>query len=156
MSVSKTIISITNPDQSTQESTLSTLLAQAPYTLLYFYPKDNTPGCARESRDFSELKTVFEEIGIQIIGVSRDTHESHCSFIQNESLNNILISDPDLILHKEYWAWWEKNNYGKTVTGVIRSTVLLEKTGAILQQRHNVKATGHAQRILTKVEEIVK
>lgn len=144
--------SLSLPNGSSEQKTMQELLQQAPYTLLYFYPKDSTPGCTIESRDFTKLVNKFNDLDIQIIWVSRDDHESHCSFIQQEGLQTSLISDPELTLHKLYGARGEKNNYGKIVTGVIRSTVMLDKEGKIIHQWNNVKATGHASRILKKIQ----
>lgn len=130
---------------------LKTLLSFWEKTLLFFYPKDNTPGCTTENKDFSALKEDFLKKWIVIIGVSKDSIDSHASFIQKQNLTIDLISDPDLVLHKELWAYWEKNNYGKIVQWVIRSTFLLNSSGKILQEWKNIKATWHAQRILQQV-----
>ena len=127
------------------------------YTLLYFYPKDNTPGCTLEATDFSRLQKDFENLGVEIIGVSRDSEASHEKFATKHDLSIWLISDTDESLHNQFGVIWEKKNYGKTVIGVIRSTFLLDsKTGKILLEWRNVKATGHAERILKEVTEFVK
>ncbi len=135
------------------ETTLEQLLQEKEYTLLYFYPKDNTPWCTREAQDFAQHKDFFETSGIQIIGVSKDSLSSHCNFIEKQELNFWLISDSELVLHKEYGAWWEKNNYGKIVQGVIRSTFLLNKEWKILKERKNVKATWHVERLIKEIKE---
>lgn len=116
-------------------------------TILFFYPKDNTPGCTVENKDFSCLSQQFKDLWIQLIGVSKDSIDSHKKFVANHELNIDLISDPELILHKELWAYGEKNNYGKIVMGVIRSTFLIEN-GQILESWKNIRAKGHAERIL--------
>ncbi|QFR39524.1 peroxiredoxin [Candidatus Gracilibacteria bacterium 28_42_T64] len=133
------------------ELDLKTLLSFSDKTLLYFYPKDNTPGCTLENKDFSCLKDQFAEKGITVIGVSKDSIESHKKFIESQDLKVDLISDPNLALHKELSAYGEKNNYGKIVMGVIRSTFLLNKQGEILGEWRNIRATGHAERILKKI-----
>ena len=133
------------------ELDLKTLLSFSDKTILYFYPKDNTPGCTTENKDFSSLKDEFSKLGITLIGVSKDSIESHKKFIEKQELTIDLISDPELILHKELWAYGEKNNYGKIVQGVIRSTFLLNKQWEIIQEWKNIKATGHAARILKAV-----
>jgi thioredoxin-dependent peroxiredoxin len=88
--------------QKTTHITLSELLNKSKQTILYFYPKDNTPGCSLEARDFSVQLKTFLEKGIQIIGVSKDSEKSHCGFIEKQELTIPLISDPELILHKQF------------------------------------------------------
>jgi len=105
------------PDQSLEEiQDISTLFAQTPYTILYFYPKNDTPGCTVEAKDFTTHIQAFADLGIQVVGVSKDKAESHCKFIAKYDLAPFYLSDPELILHKEYGAYGEKNNYGKIVT----------------------------------------
>jgi len=130
---------------------LKTLLSFSDKTLLYFYPKDNTPGCTTENKDFSSMREDFNKLGITLIGVSKDSIESHKKFIEKQELTIDLISDPELTLHKELGAYGEKNNYGKIVQGVIRSTFLFNKEGEVIQEWKNIKATGHAARILKAV-----
>lgn len=128
------------------------LLELQPRTLLYFYPKNDTPGCTIENQDFSGMKEDFEALWVQLIGVSRDTTGSHKNFCEKYGLHNPLISDPDLILHKQFWAWGEKNNYGKIVQGVIRSTFLIDSKGTILREWRNVRAKGHTLRVLEELQ----
>lgn len=123
------------------------------YTILYFYPKDSTPGCTLEANDFERLKADFEALDIEIIGVSKDSEKSHENFCTKNNLTFRLISDENLELHKKFWTFWEKKNYGKIVQGVIRSTFLLDsETGNILKEWRNVKATGHAERVLDEIK----
>ncbi len=136
---------------SVQQTTVKDILAQSEKTLLYFYPKNDTPGCTLENTDFTSLKSDFQSLWIQLIWVSKDTIESHQKFCGKYGLQNPLISDSDLELHHFFGAYGEKNNYGKIVQGVIRSTFLLDKEGNILQSWKNVKATGHAQKILKEL-----
>ena len=133
------------------ELDLKTLLSFSDKTILYFYPKDNTPGCTTENKDFSSMKDEFNKLGITLIGVSKDSIDSHKKFIEKQELTIDLISDPELTLHKILGAYGEKNNYGKIVQGVIRSTFLFNKQGEIIQEWKNIKATGHAARILKAV-----
>lgn len=130
---------------------LKELLSFGKKTILYFYPKDNTPGCTIENKDFSCLKDEFAKIWIVVIWVSKDSISSHKDFIKSEDLKVDLISDPELTLHKHFWAYWEKNNYWKIVTWVIRSTFLLDSEGNILKSWKNVKATNHANKILKEL-----
>ncbi|MDD3302758.1 MAG: peroxiredoxin [Candidatus Gracilibacteria bacterium] len=116
-------------------------------TILYFYPKDNTPGCSLENKAFSDLKKEFENKGYKLVGISKDSIESHKKFKEKYALKNDLISDPELILHNELGVYGEKNNYGKIVKGVIRSSFIIDKDGNILKEYRNVKATGHAEKV---------
>lgn len=143
--------SLVSPDQSITEISLEDLLKQSSKTLLYFYPKDNTPGCTLEAIDFSQRIEEFAALWVQIVWVSKDSADSHCGFIANHGLKPFYLSDPEMILHKQFGAYGEKNNYGKIVTGVIRSTFLLDQQGEILQERKNVRATWHAERILKEL-----
>ena len=135
---------------------LISLLSSSPFTLLYFYPKDDTPGCTMEATDFTRLVPDFAELGIQIIGVSKDSEVSHAKFCNKHDLGVILISDEDGSLHEEFSVIGEKKNYGKVYVGVIRSTFLLDSTWKILHEWRNVKATGHAEKALREVKELLK
>jgi len=135
------------------EFTLKELLSFWDKTILYFYPKDDTPGCTIENKDFSCLKDKFKELWIIIIWVSKDSIDSHKKFIKNHDLEIDLISDPDLILHKELWAYGEKNNYWKIVQWVIRSTFLFDKSWNLLKEWKNVRAKWHAEKILRELSE---
>ncbi|CRF46668.1 Thiol peroxidase, Bcp-type [Helicobacter heilmannii] len=116
--------------------------------VLYFYPKDNTPGCTIEAQDFTKLRAEFEAKGAVILGVSPDDTKSHCHFIESEQLNIELLSDPDLEVLKAYGAYGIKNMYGKEVEGVIRSTFVIDQEGKIAHALYNVQAKGHAKRVL--------
>lgn len=131
---------------------LTSLLAQSEKTLLYFYPKDNTPGCTLEAQDFTRLKKDFEALGIHIIGVSKDSESSHANFRDSCNLSITLISDEDGSLHEQFGVIGEKKNYGKIYIGTIRSTFLLDSNGKILQEWRNVKATGHAEKVLKEIQ----
>ncbi|PID34605.1 MAG: peroxiredoxin [candidate division SR1 bacterium] len=125
------------------------------YLVLYFYPKDDTPGCTVEAKDFSCLQGEFSALGVAILGCSKDDEASHNKFVAKHQLNLTLISDEDLSLHKELGTWGEKKNYGNTYLGVIRSTFLLDKDGNIVKEWRNVRAKGHAQRVLDYVKIII-
>jgi len=120
-------------------------------TILYFYPRDNTPGCTVENKDFTEYKEEFQKLGYKLIWVSKDSIESHKKFIEKQELKNDLISDVDLILHKELWVWWEKNNYWKKVMWVIRSTFIIDNTWEVLKEYRNIRAKWHAERLLKEL-----
>lgn len=134
------------------ELSLREIFSFSEKTLLYFYPKDNTPGCTIENKDFSCMVDDFKKLGITLVGVSKDGIESHKKFINSQELDIDLISDPELVLHKELWAFGEKNNYGKIVEWVIRSTFLFDKNGNLLQEWRNVKAKWHAAKVLREIQ----
>ena len=106
-----------------------------------------------EASDFTRLKWDFEELGIQIIGVSKDSEVSHAKFCNKYNLGIKLLSDEDESLHNQFGVIGEKKNYGKVYIGVIRSTFLLDQTGNIIKEWRNVKATGHAEKCLREIKE---
>lgn len=134
-----------------ENKTLKDILRESDKTILFFYPKDNTPGCTVENKDFTCLKSQFTDLWINIIWVSKDSIESHIRFSEKQELNLDLISDPDLILHKELWAYGEKNNYWKIVQWVIRSSFILSKDWEILNEYRNIRAKWHAERLLREL-----
>lgn len=120
--------------------------------LLFFYPRDNTPGCTKEALGFRDLKAEFEKLGFAMLGVSKDSLASHQRFIDSHELNMVLLSDPDANVMKAYHAYGEKMMYGKTVSGVIRSTVLICADGIIRKHWTKVaKAEQHPAQVLEYV-----
>ena len=115
--------------------------------ILYFYPRDNTPGCTRQAQGFTAARRAIEKAGGAVVGVSRDTIKSHASFREKCNVGITLLSDPDLAVHKAYGAWGEKTMYGKKVEGVLRTTFLV-KDGKVSRVFNNVKVDGHADAIL--------
>lgn len=115
--------------------------------VVYFYPKAMTPGCTTQACDFRDSENSLKAAGYSVIGISPDTLASVEKFIERDSLNFPLCSDPDHSVMEAYGAWGEKKNYGKTVTGVIRSTFVISKEGKVLRALYNVKATGHVARL---------
>jgi peroxiredoxin Q/BCP len=123
-------------------------LAPADKTLvLFFYPKDSTPGCTREAQGFTAQKKAIEKAGGIVIGVSRDSVKSHCSFRDKFGVAVPLVSDPDRLLHEGFGAWGEKVMYGKKVLGAIRSTFLV-KSGVVVKVWPSVKVDGHVDAVL--------
>ncbi|MEW5763778.1 MAG: peroxiredoxin [Acidobacteriota bacterium] len=120
--------------------------------VLYFYPKDNTPGCTLEARDFRDLLPRFEALGYRVAGVSRDSQKSHCAFITKERLPFPLLSDADGRLSEAVGAWGEKVMYGRRSKGMIRSTLVLDPGGTVLRAYPKVSATGHAATVLAHLE----
>ena len=116
--------------------------------VLYFYPKDSTPGCTTQACDFRDMKDDFSAKNTLVLGVSKDSLKSHANFRAKQSLNFPLLTDPELEVHKLYGAWGEKKNYGKTYMGTIRTTVVIDEEGKIMSFGGNVRAKGNAQRTL--------
>lgn len=116
--------------------------------VLYFYPKDSTPGCTTQACDFRDMKEDFAGKGAVVFGVSKDSLRSHGNFRAKQSLNFPLLSDPELSVHEAYGAWGEKKNYGRTYMGCIRTTVVIDENGKILSYKGNVRAKGNAERTL--------
>ncbi len=123
------------------------------YLVLYFYPRDNTPGCTREAQAFTKLLPKLKKAGAEVCGVSKDSVASHCGFRDKLKLKVTLLSDPDLDVHKAYGAFGEKVSYGKKVKGVIRSTFLIDPKGKIVRAWSSVKVDGHAEAVLAVLEE---
>ncbi len=124
------------------------------YAVIYFYPRDNTPGCTTEAKDFRDLHADFKALDAQIVGVSPDSLESHATFCQDHSLDFVLLSDPERTMINDYGAWGEKSMYGKKSVGLIRSTVILSPEGKVLHVFSNVRAKGHAARVLKTLHEL--
>ncbi len=124
------------------------------WVVLYFYPKDNTSGCTTEAKEFTALKKEFEKLDCEIIGVSPDTCDKHKKFIEKNNLNITLLCDPEHLLINEYGVWQKKKNYGKEYMGLVRSTFLLDKNGEVVKKWKNVRAKGHAEKVLKALREI--
>ena len=116
--------------------------------ILYFYPKDDTPGCTREAEGFRAALPKIKKKGAVVLGVSRDSVDSHCKFIDKYGLNFPLLSDPDGKVLRAYGAWGEKNMYGKKTEGVIRTTVVIDGDGKVEKVFPRVKVDGHVDKVL--------
>lgn len=123
--------------------------------ILYFYPKDDTPGCTMESTAFSERAQLFEELGTKIIGISLDTVESHCKFAAKHNLGVILGADVDQTVSKLYGVLKEKSFFGKKYLGIERSTFLIDSKGVIRYIWQPVKIIGHADDVLKELKQIM-
>lgn len=121
------------------------------YVVIYFYPKDNTPGCTTEAQDFRNLYSKFQENNVEILGVSRDTLESHTKFECKYNLPFALIADKDSKICDMFAVIRNKSMFGKTALGLIRSTFLIDPTGRLLQEWRNVKVANHAQQVLETI-----
>jgi peroxiredoxin Q/BCP len=116
--------------------------------VIYFYPKDMTAGCTRESQDFRDLHSAFRKAGVDIVGVSRDSVKSHDKFTEKEKLPFPLLSDEDERLCKLFDVIHEKSLYGRKYLGIERSTFLLDGTGILRREWRKVKVPGHAEEVL--------
>lgn len=122
--------------------------------VLYFYPKDNTPGCTKEACGFRDDYSVLQQRGIEVIGVSADGQASHQKFTEKYSLPFTLLSDTDHAVMEKYGAWGEKNMYGKIVQGVLRSTFVIDEQGEIAHIFRKVKTDTHSQDVLKVIESL--
>ena len=122
--------------------------------VIYFYPKDNTSGCTREAQAFTENINAFNDLGIPVYGVSKDSVASHRKFIDSKELKIKLLSDPDHILLEASGAWGTKVMYGKETTGTIRSTFIVGKDGNIEAVWKKVKVDGHVDKVLEKAKSL--
>jgi peroxiredoxin Q/BCP len=118
--------------------------------IVYFYPKDDTPGCTKEACQFNDNLHGFQRAGVPVLGISRDDAASHRAFREKYGLEFALLSDPDHSVMDAYGAWGEKTLYGKTSVGVLRSTFLVDEQGRIQHAWYNVKADGHAEKVLAE------
>src|ERR1041384_2826698 len=129
------------PDQDGKTVRLADLKGR--WVVLYFYPKDDTPGCTTEACDFTAGIEEFESMDADVLGVSPDGPASHRKFIEKHRLRVTLLSDPDHQVMEKYGAWGEKNMYGKISEGVIRTTLLIDPRGTVSHRWSRVKAAGH-------------
>lgn len=131
----------------------STSLKGKPY-VLYFYPKDDTAGCTREAQAFSDAKRKFSSAGVEIVGISKDSPESHAKFRKKYTLNITLGSDSELETAKAYGVWVEKSLYGRKYMGMERATFLVDAKGVIRQVWRKVKVPGHVEAVLAAAKEL--
>ncbi|NCN51702.1 thioredoxin-dependent thiol peroxidase [archaeon] len=124
------------------------------WVVVYFYPRDLTPGCTLEANEFTKFLPDFKKLNCEVIGISPDSMTSHCKFYDKEKLKINLLSDPDKSIAKKFGAYGKKKLYGKEYEGIIRSTFLINKTGEIAHSWKNVKAPGHAEKVLEKLRNL--
>ena len=125
------------------------------YLVIYFYPRDNTPGCTNEAKDFSKLYKEFKKLKCEIVGISKDSIENHKKFISKFKISFQLLSDEKIVALKKYGAWGEKSMYGKKIMGIIRTTVLINPKGKIIKIWNNVKVKKHAKEVLNCLKEAI-
>lgn len=139
----------TLPDETGKPVSLSNFRGSR--VIVYFYPAASTPGCTTEACDFRDNINSLKSAGYQVLGVSKDEAPALQRFRDEQGLNFPLLSDLDLGVHQEYAAYGEKSLYGKTVTGVIRSTIVVDEEGRVELPLYNVKATGHVASLRKKL-----
>ena len=126
------------------------------YVVLYFYPKDDTPGCTIETNDFNKLFSKFKKLDCEIYGISKDNLKSHEKFKKKYKIKFDLLADEEIKVLKKYKVWGKKKFMGREFMGTIRTTFLIDKKGGILRVWNNVKVKDHANEVLETLQKIVK
>ncbi len=122
--------------------------------VVFFYPKDNTPGCTKEAIGFTEAAEEFSKLGVELVGISKDSIKSHEKFIEKQNLNVILLSDEHGTVCEDFNVWTEKSMYGKTYMGIERSTFLIDGSGQVAQEWRKVKVPGHVEEVLAAAKNL--
>ena len=126
------------------------------YVVLYFYPKDDTPGCTIETNDFNKLLSKFKKLDCEVYGISKDSLKSHYKFKEKYKIKFDLLADEDIKVLKKYKVWGKKKFMGREFMGIIRTTYLIDKKGRTLNVWENVKVKDHAKEVLETLKSIVK
>jgi len=153
-SLGKKVPNFKLPATGEQEIGLADL--QDKYVVLYFYPKDSTPGCTREGQDFRDNLTKFKRQKAVVLGVSRDSIKAHENFKSKQGFNFELLSDQDEVLCRIFDVIKEKNMYGKKLMGIERSTFIIDPKGVLRHEWRKVKVDGHVEEVLTTLKQLVK
>ena len=140
------------PDQDGKINNLNNFKGK--WLVLYFYPKDDTPGCTVEAITFTKYLNDFKKLNAEIVGISPDNEDSHCKFIDKHKLEVKLLCDPDHKITEQYNVWGEKSFMGRKSIGVIRSTFLINPKGRIAYSWRNVKVDGHVDVVLKKLKDL--
>ena len=140
------------PSTNGKKQKLSDLLGK--YVVIYFYPKDDTPGCTIETNDFNKLLKKFKSLGCEIFGISKDNLKSHEKFKEKFKIKFDLLSDEEIKVLKKYKVWGKKKFMGREFMGITRSTFLIDKKGKIIKVWENVKVKGHAKEVLETLNSI--
>ena len=141
------------PNQDSEEVCLRDL--QGSWVVLYFYPKDNTPGCTTEALDFTAHLNDFQALGATVLGVSPDSVRKHQNFIAKKELKVTLLADEEKEVCQAYGVWQLKKNYGREYMGVVRSTFIIDPDGKIAEKWEKVRVKGHVEEVLNKLRELV-
>ncbi len=140
------------PNQDEVEICLRDLLGK--WIVIYFYPKDNTPGCTTEALDFTANLAKFEELGAVVVGVSADSPKKHRNFIEKKALGIMLLSDEEHKVLEQFGVWQLKKNYGREYMGIVRSTFILDPNGVVRAAWEKVKVKGHVEAVLEKLKKL--
>ena len=154
LKINSTAPNFTSPSTSKKNYSLKDSLGN--YVVLYFYPKDNTPGCTTETIDFNKLLSNFKKLNCEVYGISKDNLQSHDKFKNKYKIKFDLLADEELKLLKKYKVWGKKKFMGREFMGTIRSTYLIDKKGKILKTWNNVKVKDHAKEVLETLKSIAK
>ena len=152
LKINSTAPNFTSPSTSKKNYSLKDSLGN--YVVLYFYPKDNTPGCTTETIDFNKLLSNFKKLNCEVYGISKDNLQSHDKFKNKYKIKFDLLADEELKLLKKYKVWGKKKFMGREFMGTIRSTYLIDKKGKILKTWNNVKVKDHAKEVLETLKNI--
>ena len=140
------------PSTNGENQKLKDLLGK--YVVIYFYPKDDTPGCTIETNDFNKLLPKFKKLNCEIFGISKDTIKSHDKFREKFKIKFNLLSDEEIKVLKKYKVWGKKKFMGREFMGIIRSTFLIDKKGKIIKVWNNVKVKDHAKEVLETLKSL--
>ncbi len=140
------------PNQDSEEVCLRDL--QGSWVVLYFYPKDSTPGCTTEALDFTAHLAEFEALGATVLGVSPDSIKRHKNFVEKKELKVTLLSDEEKSVLQAYGVWQLKKNYGREYMGVVRSTFIIDPDGKIAAKWEKVRVKGHVEEVLARLKEL--
>ena len=154
LEVGQQALNFTLPDQFGNEITLSSFRGKL--VVLYFYPKDDTPGCTTEACAFRDARSEYEKLGAKVIGVSPDTVKSHEKFAKKHGIPFTLVADTEKLLCQNYGVWQEKSMYGKKSMGVVRSTFVIDHEGIVRQVFTRVKVDGHSDAVLEAIKAATK
>ena len=152
LNVGDTVVDFCLPNQDEEEICLRDIKGK--WIVLYFYPKDNTPGCTTEACDFTAALPDFEGLNAVVLGVSPDSPKKHRNFIEKKDLKITLLSDEEKELCQIFGVWQLKKNYGREYMGVVRSTFIIDPDGKIAAKWEKVKVKGHADEVKAKLEEL--
>ena len=144
----------TLPSTNKKSFTLNESLGK--YVVLYFYPKDDTPGCTIETNDFNKLYSKFKKLDCEIYGISKDNIKSHDKFREKYKIKFDLLSDEEIKVLKKYKVWAKKKFMGREFMGIVRTTFLIDKKGKIIKIWNNVKVKDHAKEVLETLKDIIK
>jgi len=141
---------------STNKNNFTLKEALGNYVVLYFYPKDDTPGCTIETNDFNKLLSKFKKLNCEVYGISKDSIKSHDKFREKYKIKFDLLADEEIKVLKKYKVWAKKKFMGREFMGIVRTTFLIDKKGKTLKIWNNVKVKDHAKEVLETLQNIIK